>query len=125
MGFIAATAIAATVTDPMHFTSSRQFAAWLGLTPKANSSGGKERLGRISKMGDKYLRTLLVVGATSVIRYARGKESPGAVWVNSLLAKKPARLVSVALANKTARIAWVLLVRKQVYRAPTISAAAA
>lgn len=123
VGFITATAIAATVTDPSHFTSGRQFAAWLGLTPKANSSGGKERHGRVSKMGDKYLRTLLVVGATSVIRYARGKGSAGAVWVNGLLAKKPARLVSVALANKTARIAWALLVREEVYRAPTISAA--
>jgi len=124
VGFITATAIAAMVTDPSHFTSGRQFAAWLGLTPKANSSGGKERPGRVSKMGDKYLRTLLVVGATSVIRYARGKGSTGAAWINGLLARKPARLVSVALANKTARIAWALLVRREVYRAPEIRAAA-
>lgn len=124
VGFITATAIAATVTDPMHFKSSRQFAAWLGLTPKQNSSGGKERLGGISKMGDRYLRTLLVVGATSVMRYARGKGAVSAVWINKLLAKKPARLVSVALANKTARIAWALLVRQENYRAPTMPAAA-
>ena len=124
VGFITATAIAATVTDPTHFKSSRQFAAWLGLTPKQNSSGGKERLGGISKMGDKYLRTLLVVGATSVMRYARDKGAVSAVWINKLLAKKPARLVSVALANKTARIAWVLLVKQEDYRAPTMSAAA-
>jgi transposase len=82
VGFITATAIAATVTDPMHFKSSRQFAAWLGLTPKQTSSGGKERLGGISKMGDRYLRTLLVVGATSVMRYARGKGAVSAVWIN-------------------------------------------
>jgi transposase len=122
VGFITATAIAATVTDPTHFKSSRQFAAWLGLTPKQNSSGGKERLGGISKMGDRYLRTLLVVGATSVMRYARGKGAVSAVWINKLLAKKPARLVSVALANKTARIAWALLVRQENYRAPTMPA---
>ena len=75
VGFITATAIAATVTDPSHFTSGRQFAAWLGLVPRQNSSGGKERLGSISKMGDRYLRTLLVVGATSVMRYARSKNA--------------------------------------------------
>jgi transposase len=124
VGIITATAIAATVTDPTHFKSSRQFAAWLGLTPKQNSSGGKERLGGISKMGDRYLRTLLVVGATSVMRYAREKGAVSAVWINRLLAKKPPRLVSVALANKTARIAWALLVRQEIYRAPTIPAAA-
>ncbi len=124
IGFITATAIAATVTDPAHFTSSRQFAAWLGLTPKAHSSGGKERLGGVSKMGDKYLRTLLVVGATSVIRYARGNGTANASWINGLLAKKPARLVSVALANKMARIAWVLLVRNETYRAPVMTIAA-
>ena len=124
VGFITATAIAATVTDPMHFKSSRQFAAWLGLTPKQNSSGGKERLGGISKMGDRYLRTLLVVGATSVMRYARGKGAVSAVWINKLLAKKPARLVSVALANKTARIAWALLVKQENYRAAMMPAAA-
>jgi transposase len=124
VGIITATAIAATVTDPMHFKSSRQFAAWLGLTPKQNSSGGKERLGGISKMGDRYLRTLLVVGATSVMRYAREKGAVSAVWINGLLAKKPPRLVSVALANKTARIAWALLVRQENYRAPTMTAAA-
>lgn len=124
VGFITATAIAATVTDPTHFKSSRQFAAWLGLTPKQNSSGGKERLGGISKMGDKYLRTLLVVGATSVMRYAREKGAVSAVWINKLLAKKPPRLVSVALANKTARIAWALLVKQENYRAPTMAATA-
>jgi transposase len=119
VGVITATALAATVTDPSHFRSGREFAAWLGLTPRQNSSGGKERLGRISKMGDGYLRTLLVVGATAVMRYARQKPT----WVSSLLARKPARLVSVALANKMARIAWALLARKQTYRTQTSAVA--
>jgi transposase len=114
VGFITATAIAATVTDPSHFRSGREFAAWLGLTPRQNSSGGKERLSRISKMGDGYIRTLLVVGATAVMRYARQKPT----WMAALLARKPARLVSVALANKTARIAWALLAKKETYRVP-------
>ena len=123
VGFITATAMAATVTDPSHFRSGREFAAWLGLTPRQNSSGGKERLGRISKMGDGYLRTLLVVGATAVMRYARQKTAAGTSWIQGLLATKPARLVAVALANKTARIAWALLARKEVYRLPTPAAA--
>jgi transposase len=121
VGFITATAIAATVTDPSQFRSGREFAAWLGLTPRPNSSGGKERLGRISKMGDGYLRTL-VVGATAVIRYARTKTAAETAWISSLLSKKPARLVSVALANKTARIAWALLARGEVYRSPAPAA---
>ena len=122
IGFITATAIAATVTDPSHFRSGRQFAAWLGLVPRQSSSGGKERLGSISKMGDRYLRTLLVVGATSVIRYARGKNAAGAAWINGLLARRPARLVSVALANKTARIAWAVLSQERDYRKPALTA---
>jgi len=116
VGVITATAIAATVTDPAHFRSGREFAAWLGLTPRQNASGGTARLGRISKMGDGYLRTLLVVGATAVMRYARQKTAASTNWIHSLLATKPARLVAVALANKTARIAWALLARKEVYR---------
>jgi transposase len=122
VGFITATALAATVTDPSHFRCGREFAAWLGLTPRPNSSGGKERLGRISKMGDGYLRTLLVVGATAVIRYARTKTAADTAWINSLLARKPARLASVALANKTARIAWAVLAKGEVYRAPAPAA---
>lgn len=122
VGFITATALAATVTDPSLFRCGREFAAWLGLTPRPNSSGGKERLGRISKMGDGYLRTLLVVGATAVIRYARTKAAADAAWINSLLARKPARLASVALANKTARIAWAVLAKGEVYRAPAPAA---
>lgn len=116
IGVITATAIAATVTDPDQFRSGRQFAAWLGLTPQQQSTGGKTRLGGISKQGDRYLRRLLVVGATAVMRHARRNPTPLTDWVNGLLEKKPFRLVSVALANKLARIAWAILTRGETYR---------
>lgn len=116
VGPITASLISAAVPDPTLFGSGRQFAAWLGLTPKPRSSGGKERLGRISKQGDASIRRLLVIGATSVIRRARGDEA-GRPWVSKLLERKPARLVSVALANKTARIAWAVLTRGEVFKA--------
>ena len=119
---ITARAIVATVSEPGQFRSGRQFAAWLGLVPKQNSSGDRQRLGGISKQGDRYLRRLLVVGATAVIRHNRGKQTPGAQWLRSLLEKKPVRLVSVALANKTARIAWALLARGQQFSPYRISA---
>lgn len=117
VGVITATALAASVPDPSVFRSGRQFAAFLGLTPRQNSSGGKERLGRISKMGDGYLRRLLVVGATSVIRRADTNPSATGAWVRSLLTRKPARVTTVAMANKTARIAWAVLARGETYRA--------
>jgi transposase len=117
IGPITASAIVATVPDASIFRSGRQFAAWLGLTPKAHSSGGKEKLGAISKQGDSYLRRLLVVGATSVIRVAR-KETSSKLWATRLLERKPARVVSVALANKTARIVWAMLKRGEDYGAP-------
>jgi len=117
VGLITATALAASVPDPGVFRSSRQFAAWLGLVPRQNSSGGRERLGRVSKMGNGYLRRLLVVGATSVSRRAGTDASRTGFWVRSLLERKPARLVTVAIANKTARTAWALLVRGESYRA--------
>ncbi len=118
VGPITATAIAATVTDPSDFRSGRQFAAWLGLVPRQNSSGGKQRLGGISKQGDRYIRRLLVVGARTVIRYARGKTPVGAPWIMALLGRRPGLVVAVALANKTARIAWAILARGGVYRPP-------
>jgi transposase len=118
VGIITATALAASVTDPSAFKSGREFSAFLGLVPRQNSSGGKERLGRISKMGDGYLRRLLVVGATSVIRRARADARPSSAWINTLLARRPARVVTVAIANKTARIAWAVLARSEIYRAP-------
>ncbi|MBX9912159.1 MAG: IS110 family transposase [Bosea sp. (in: a-proteobacteria)] len=122
LGVVTATAIAATVTDPDQFRSGRQFAAWLGLTPQQQSTGGKTRLGGISKQGDRYLRRLLVVGATAVIRHTKDKPTPMASWIRTLLEKKPFRLVSVALANKLARIAWVLLTRKETYRPQQLAA---
>jgi len=117
VGLITATALAASVPDPGVFRSGRQFAAWLGLVPRQNSSGGKERLGRVSKMGNGYLRRLLVVGATSVSRRAGTDASRTGLWVRSLLERKPARLVTVAIANKTARTAWALLTKGESYRA--------
>lgn len=116
LGVITATAIAATVADPDQFSSGRQFAAWLGLTPQQNSTGGKTRLGGISKQGDHYLRRLLVIGATAVMRHSKDKTTPMANWIRKLMEKKPFRVVSVALANKLARIAWVVLTRKEAYR---------
>lgn len=117
VGVITATALAATISDASAFRSGRQFAAWLGLTPRSNSSGGKERLGRITKAGDRYLRTLLVVGATAVIRYARQKAgSPLMEWVRKLLQSKSPLLASVALANKMARMVWAVMAHNTVYR---------
>jgi len=121
VGVITATALAAAITDPGLFRSGREFAAFLGLVPRQNSSGGKDRLGRISKMGDGYLRKLLVVGATSVIRRARVSSSSSSVWINALLQRRPARVVTVAMANKTARIAWAVLKRGEVYRPPAMA----
>ena len=116
VGIITATAMAASVTDPSLFRSGREFAAFLGLVPRQNSSGGKDKLGRISKKGDGYLRKLLVVGATSVIRRSRTADLAAAPWVRALLERRPARVVTVAMANKTARIIWAVLTRGEVYR---------
>ena len=118
VGTICATAFAASVTDPHQFRSGRQFAAWLGLTPLQHSSGGKERLGRISKMGDKYLRRLLVVGMTSLVRRAKYKPDAVDARLAHLLSRKPVRVVTVALANKTARVIWAIMTRGGTYRAP-------
>ena len=117
IGIITASARVASVTDPHPFTSGRQFAAWLGLTPRANSSGSKERLGRISKMGDRYLRRLPVNGTTSRLRWLR-RHPEAHPWAARLLQRKPAKLVAVALANKVARIAWAVMTRGEFYRAP-------
>jgi transposase len=121
VGIITATALSAAVTDPSAFRSGREFAAFLGLVPRQNSSGGKERLGRISKMGDGYLRKLLVVGATSVIRRARTGAVGAAPWIRALLERRPARVVTVAMANKTARIVWAVLTRGDIYHPPVMA----
>lgn len=122
IGFITATALAASVADPHSFRSGRQFAAWLGLVPKQHSSGGKERMGAISKMGDRYLRHLLVVGATAVVRMSGRRKTSLSLWADQLLERKPFRLVTVALANKIARTAWAVMSRQQSYRAASAAA---
>ena len=116
IGYITASALAASVTDPHRFTSARQFAASLGLTPKADSSAGKDCMGRISKMGDRYLRRLLVIGMTSQLQSARRKPEAHP-WITNLLVSKPNKLVALAMANKAAQIAWVIMTRGEVYRA--------
>ena len=117
MGIITATALAASAPDPSAFKSGRQFAAYFGLVPRQNSSGGKDRLGHISKMGNGYLRRLLVVGATSVTRRAATNDTRTGAWVRSLLKRKPVRLVTIAIADKTARTVWALLAKGESYRA--------
>jgi transposase len=121
IGPITASAIAATVPDPTLFSSGRHLAAWFGLVLGQNSSGGKERLGRISKQGDPYIRRLLVVGAHAVLRYARGKRAVSSPWMVGLLARRPYKVAAVALANKMARIAWAILARGEVYRRPVMA----
>jgi len=121
VGVIGATAIAATVTDPAAFRSGRDFAAWVGLVPRQDSTGGKPRLGPISKQGDRYLRRILVVGAVSMLR--RAKLNPERYpWVTRLLARRPFKVVAIALANKMARVAWALLAKGGTYR-PRLAAA--
>jgi transposase len=123
IGIVGATAITATVTDPKVFRSGRDFAAWIGLVPRQDSTGGKQKLGPISKQGDRYLRRILVVGAHSVLR--RAKQSPEKYpWLTRLLARRPFKVVAVALANKMARMAWALLAHGGTYRAPALAAAA-
>jgi transposase len=115
VGLITATAMISTVADASAFKSGRHFAAWLGLVPQQHGTGGKTHLGRISKRGEPYLRKLLVLGATAVIRYARNKPE-FAGWVNALLARRPARVVTVAVANKLARIIWAIMRRGGSFR---------
>ena len=112
----------ATVGDPGRFRCGRHFAAWLGLVPRQHASGGKPQQGSISKMGDRYLRQLLVVGATATMRAARHATTPLAAWIRRLLERRPPRSVSVAIANKIARIIWALMARGQTYR-PAAAAA--
>ena len=122
IGPLGASAITATMTDPTAFRSGRDFAAWVGLVPRQDSTGGKPKLGPISKQGDRYLRRLLVVGAHAVLR--RAKQSPqNHPWLVQLLARRPFKVVAIALANKMARVAWALLARRGTYRAPRLAAA--
>jgi transposase len=122
IGVVGATAIEATMTDPKAFRSGRDFAAWIGLVPRQDSTGGKQKLGRISKQGDQYLRRILVVGAHAVLRRAR-QHPQKYPWLTALLARRPFKVVAVALANKMARIAWALLARGGTYQRPQLAAA--
>jgi transposase len=118
IGPITASRIAATVGGNIGaFPSARQFAAWLGLVPRQHSTGGKTRLGRITKAGNREIRTLLVLGATSMVHRAAQWNSAAGAWTRGLLERRPVRLATVALANKMARIAWALRARKEVYQA--------
>lgn len=115
LGPVTASAIAASVQDVSAFSGPREFAAYLGLTPRQNSSGGKERLGRISKMGNRYLRTLLVVGAHAVLYHRKTHDDALRSWAKKLMETKPFKLVAVALANKLARIAFAIMRRATTY----------
>lgn len=117
IGPVTASALAASVSDPGVFRNGREMAAWIGLVPRQNSTGGKPRLGRISKQGDQYLRWLLVAGAMSVIKQARHKDPATIPWLSHMIATKPAKVVAVAQANKNARIAWALLRNGGTYQA--------
>ena len=116
VGPVTASLIAATVTDIGAFGSARAFAAWLGLVPRQHSTGGKTRLGRITKAGNREIRRSLVLGATSMVYRAGVWNSAAGAWVRGVLARRPARLATVALANKMARIAWAVMTRNEVYR---------
>lgn len=116
VGVITATALVATICDAAQFRSGRQLSAWLGLVPRQHSSGGKERLGRISKHGDGYIRRLLVHGARTVLRWRRAKPGAGPGWTDRLLARRPTNVVLVAMANKTARVVWAMLSRGETFR---------
>lgn len=115
IGPISASALVAAVGDATQFANGRDMAAWLGLVPSQHSSGGKERLGHISKRGDTYLRTLLIHGARSVINHCEGKEDRQSQWVNQLSKRRNRNIATVALANKNARIAWAVLSRRETY----------
>jgi transposase len=118
-----ATALVASVADPKAFQSGRDFSAWIGLVPKQNSSGGKPKLGSISKQGDRYLRSLFTAGALAVIRYAKIHGAGHRPWLTALLARRPAKVAAIALANKIARMAWAIMARGERYREPTALAA--
>ena len=118
IGPITASAVVATIGDAKQFETGRDFAAWLGLTPLNKSSGGKERLGRITKTGDRYIRKLLIVGMTSRALMARNKPERADIWTAKLLDQKPFRLATVAMANKSARIIWAILTKGEEYRQP-------
>jgi transposase len=122
VGPITATAITALVPAVQGFAAGRDFAAWLGLTPLQKSTGGKQKLGAVSKRGERTIRRLLIIGASAVVQQASRRGAPKGSWLAQMLARKPKMLVTVALANKMARIVWALLVKGGIYRTPVAAA---
>jgi transposase len=118
-----ATALVASIADPKAFRSGRDFSAWIGLVPKQNSSGGKDRLGSISKAGDRYLRSLFTTGALAVIRYAKIHGTKHRPWLTALLARRPTKVAAIALANKIARMVWAMMAKGERYKEPAALAA--
>jgi transposase len=123
VGPMLATALIASVADPKAFRSGRDFSAWIGLVPKQNSNGGKDRLGSISKQGDRYLRSLFTAGALAVIRYAKIHGTKHRPWLAALLARRPTKVAAIALANKLARMAWAMMAKGERYKQPAALAA--
>lgn len=118
-----ATALVTSIADPKAFRSGRDFSAWIGLVPKQHSSGGKDKLGGISKQGDRYLRSLFTAGALAVIRYAKIYGTRHRPWLTALLARRPTKVAAIALANKLARMVWAIMTRGERYKEPVALAA--